>query len=70
MGKQGYWLIHHLKAVSLLVVIVICLYVVNGIFLIHTIPKQLEIDQKLLKILTLPFLARFCEVLNIFLDER
>ena len=52
----------------LLIVILICLYVepLNGMFLFHTIPKQLEIYQKLLKMLTLPSLARFCEVLNIF----
>ena len=50
--------------------IVICLYVVNGMFLFHTIPKQLEIYVKLLKMLTLPFLAGFCEVLSIFLDVK
>ena len=46
----------------------ICLYVVNGMFLLHMIPNQLEIYVKLLKMLTLPSLAGFCEVLNIFLD--
>ena len=50
------------------VVIVICLYVVNGMFLFETIPKQLEITIKLLKMLTLPSLGGFCEVINIFLD--
>ena len=50
----------------LLVLIEICLYVVNGMFLFHMIPKQLEIYVKLLKMLTLPSLAGFCEVLNIF----
>ena len=54
----------------LLVLIEICLYVVNGMFLFHTIPKQLEIYIKLLKMLTLPSLAGFCEVLNIFLDVK
>ena len=52
------------------VIIVICLYVVNGMFLFHTIPKQLEIYVKLLKMLTLPSLDGFCEVLNIFLDVK
>ena len=33
----------------------------------HTIPKLLEIYVKLLRMLTLPSLAGFCEVLNIFL---
>ena len=50
----------------LLVVIVICLYIVNGMFLFHAIPKLLEIYVKLLKMLTLPSLAGFYEVLNIF----
>ena len=61
---------HYLKAMISLVVIVICLYVVNGMFLFHTFPKQLEIYVKLLKILTLPSLAGFCEVLNTFLDVK
>ena len=52
----------------LLVLIGICLYVVNGMFLFHMIPKQLEIYVKLLKMFTLPPLDGFCEVLNIFLD--
>ena len=39
-------------------------------FLFHMIPKQLEIYVKLLKMLTLPSLAGFCEVLNIFLDVK
>ena len=52
------------------VIIVICLFVVNQMFLFHTIPKQLEIYVKLLKMLTLPSLAGFCEVLNIFLDVK
>ena len=43
---------------------------VNGMFLFHTIPKQLEIYVKLLKMLTLPSLAGFCEVLNTFLDVK
>ena len=47
----------------LLVLIEICLYVVNGMFLFHMIPKQLEIYVKLLKMLTLPSSAGFCEVL-------
>ena len=51
-----------------LLVIVICLYVVNGMFLFHTIPKQLEIYVKLLKMFTLPSLAGCCEVLNALLD--
>ena len=54
----------------LLVPIEICLYVVNGMFLFHMIPKQLEIYVKLLKMLTLPPLAGFYEVLNIFLDVK
>ena len=54
----------------LLVMIVICLYVVSGIFLFHTIPKHLEIYVKLLKMLTLSSLAEFCEVRNIFLDVK
>ena len=51
----------------LLVLIEVCLYVGNGMFLFHMIPKQLEIYVKLLKMLTLPSLAGFCDVLNIFL---
>ena len=54
----------------LLVLIEICPYVVNGMFLFHMIPKQLEIYVKLLKMLTLPSSAGFCEVLNIFLDVK
>ena len=54
----------------LLVLIEICLYGVNGMFLFHMIPKQLEIYVKLLKMLTLPSLARFCEVVNIFLGVK
>ena len=54
----------------LLVLIEICLHVVNGMFLLHMIPKQLEIYVKLLKMLTLPSLAGICEVLNIFLDVK
>ena len=50
------------------VVIVICLYVIDRMFLFHTIQKQLEIFVKLLKILTLSSLAGLCEVLNIFLE--
>ena len=50
----------------LLVVIMVCLYVVNGMFLFHIITKQLEIYIKLLELLTLPSLAGLCEVLNIF----
>ena len=55
---------------TLLVQIEICLSVVNGMFLFHMIPKQLEIYVKLLKMLTLPSLAGFCEVLNILLDVK
>ena len=44
----------------------ICLYVVNRIFLFCTIPKELEIYTKL----TIPSLAGFYEVLNIFLDVK
>ena len=54
----------------LLVLIEICLYMVNGFFLFHMIQKQLEIYIKLLKMLILPSLAGFCEVLNIFLDVK
>ena len=54
----------------LLVLIEICLFVVNGMFLFHMIPKQLEIYVKFLKMLNLPSLAGFCEVLNIFLDVK
>ena len=39
---------------------------VNRIFLFRTIPKELEIYTKL----TLPSLAGFYEVLNIFLDVK
>ena len=42
----------------------------SGTSLFHIIPKQLEIYVKLLKMLTLPSLAGFCEVLNIFLDVK
>ena len=55
---------------NLLVLKEICLYVVNGMFLFHLIPKQLEIYVMLLKMLTLPPLPGFCEVLNIFLDVK
>ena len=54
----------------LLVQIDICLSVVNGMFLFHMIPNQLEIYVKLLKMLNLPYLAGFSEVLNIFLDVK
>ena len=50
-----------------LVLTELCLYVVNGMFLFHMIPKQLESYVKLLKMLTLPSLAGFCEILNTFL---
>ena len=39
-------------------------------FLFHTIPKQLEIYVKLLKMYTLPSLAGFCEVINILVDFK
>ena len=48
----------------------LCLYVVNGMFLFHMIPKQLEIYIMLLNMLTLPSLAGVCEVLNIFLEVK
>ena len=48
----------------LLVLIKICLYVINGMFLFHMVPKQLGVYVKLLEMLTLPSLAGFCEVLN------
>ena len=48
----------------------ILLVLVNGMFLFHMIPKQQEIYVKLLKMLTLPSLAGFCEVGNIFLDVK
>ena len=53
-----------------LVLIEICLFVVNGMFLFHMIPKQMESYVKLLKMLTLPSLAGFCEVLTDFLDVK
>ena len=43
---------------------------VNGMFLFHMIPKQMEIYVKLLKMLTLPSSAGFCEVLTNFLDVK
>ena len=48
----------------------ICLYGVNEMFLFHTIPKQLEIYAKLLKMFTLLSLAGICEVLTIFLNVK
>ena len=54
----------------LLGVIVIFLYMVNGTFLFHIVPSLLEIYIKLLKMLTLPSLVGFCEVLNMFLDVK
>ena len=54
----------------LLVVMVICLYMLNGTFLFHTIPKRLEIYIELLKMLTLPSSHGFCEVLIILVDVK
>ena len=54
----------------LLVAKVICLYIVNGKFVCRTIPKLLEMYIKLVKILTLPLFAGFCEVLDIFPDVK
>ena len=41
-----------------------------NVFVPYMIPKQLEIYVKLLKMLTLPSLAGFCEILNILLDVK
>ena len=54
----------------LLALMEIWLYMVNGMFLFHMIQNQLEIDIKLLNMLTLPSLAGFCQVLDIFLDVK
>ena len=54
----------------LLVLIETWLYVVYGMFLLHEIPKQIEIYIRLVNMLTLPSLAGFCEVVNIFLDVK
>ena len=54
----------------LIIVIEIWLYGVNGMFLFHAIPKQLEIYAKLLKTFTLLSLAGFCEVLTIFINVK
>ena len=53
-----------------MILLVLIEIVVNGMFLFHMIPKQLEIYVKLLKMLTLPSLAGFCEVLDIFLEVK